>query len=75
MTLNNADAIDCYIDPQTGAYVEATIDPGGSYETTFHILSYNDVLPGKKMIGSYRIDDDKSTYTFEKFEPNPDGIE
>lgn len=70
VTLNNADAIDCYIDPQTGAYVQATVDPGGSYETTFHILSYTDVLPGKKMIGSYRIDDDKSTRRFEKFEPN-----
>jgi predicted aspartyl protease len=70
VTLNNADAIDCYIDPQTGAYVQATIDPGGSYETTFHMVSYSEALPGKKMIGSYRIDDSKSTRTFAKFEPN-----
>ncbi|MGC1379779.1 MAG: pepsin/retropepsin-like aspartic protease family protein [Candidatus Baltobacteraceae bacterium] len=70
VTLNNADAIDCYVDPQTGAYVQATIDPGGSYETTFHILSYGDVLPGKKMMSSYRIDDGKDTHAFEKFEPN-----
>jgi predicted aspartyl protease len=70
VTLNNADAIDCYIDPQTGAYTQATIDPGGSYETTFHILSYKDVLPGKKMMSSLRVGDGKSTRTFETFEPN-----
>jgi predicted aspartyl protease len=70
VTLTNGDAIDCYVDPQNGAYVQAKIDPDGSYETTVHILSYSDVLPEKKMIGSYRIDDSKSTRTLEKFEPN-----
>jgi predicted aspartyl protease len=70
VTLNNGDPIDCYVDPQTGAYVEATIDPGGAYETTLHILSYSDVLPGKKMMASYRFGDSKTTDTYEKFEPN-----
>jgi predicted aspartyl protease len=70
VTLRNGDPIDCYVDPATGAYVQATIDPGGSYETTIHILSYHEVVPGKKMIGSYRVGDDKSLHSHDKFEPN-----
>jgi hypothetical protein len=45
VTLRNGDPIDLYVDPTTGAYVQATIDPGGAYETTYHIRSYEDVLP------------------------------
>ncbi|HYL27411.1 MAG TPA: aspartyl protease family protein [Candidatus Nitrosotalea sp.] len=70
VTLTNGDAMDCYVDPQTGAYVQARIDPDGSYESTIHIQSYSDVLPGKKMIGAYRTGESKSTRTLEKFEPN-----
>ena len=70
VTLENGDPIDLYVDRATGAYLRATIDPDGSYETTIHILSYRDVLPGKKMIASYRIDDDKDVHTYETFEPN-----
>ncbi|HET6275082.1 MAG TPA: pepsin/retropepsin-like aspartic protease family protein [Candidatus Cybelea sp.] len=70
VTLANGDPIDCYVDPQTGAYVQAIIDPDGSYETTIHIRSYADVLPGKKMISSYRLDDDKTLVSYDTFEPN-----
>lgn len=70
VTLANGDPIDCYVDPQTGAYVQATIDPGGSYETTVHIVAYRDVLPGKKMISAYRVDDDKPLLSYEHFQPN-----
>jgi hypothetical protein len=70
VSLQNGDPIDCYVDPQTGAYVQATIDPEGSYETTIHIVAYRDALPGKKMIASYRIDEDKSLYSYDRFEPN-----
>lgn len=70
LTLANADAIDCVIDPDTGAYVQATIDPGGSYERTFHIRSYADVMTGKKMIGSFTVDDGKAVTTNDSFEPN-----
>lgn len=72
VTLHNGDPIDLYIDPATGAYVQATIDPDGAYETTYHILSYRDVLPGKKMMSSFRIEDDKDVHTFTQFEPNVD---
>ncbi len=70
VTLENGDPIEIAIDPDTGAYVEATIDPDGAYETTFHVLSYGDPMPGKKMIASYRVGQSKSIHTFSKFEPN-----
>ncbi|HLY02826.1 MAG TPA: retropepsin-like aspartic protease [Candidatus Cybelea sp.] len=71
VTLKNGDPIDLYVDPSTGAYVQAaTVDPDGTYETTYHIRSYQDVLPGKKMASSYTVDDGKSVTTFTKFEPN-----
>jgi Aspartyl protease len=70
VTLTNGDPIDLYVNPATGEYLQATIDPGGSLETTIHILSYADVAPGKKMISSYRIGKDRALYTLDKFEPN-----
>jgi len=70
VTLKNGDAIELDVDPETGAYVAATIDPGGAYETTIHILSYHDVVPGKKMIGSFRFDKSKVVSSYDTFEPN-----
>ena len=64
--------IDISIDPATGAFVKAVIDAGGDYENTFHILSYAEPVPGKKIIGSYRIGDGRGTYTYTKIEPNAD---
>lgn len=72
VTMLNGYPMDLYIDPSTGAYVQATIDPDGAFEATYHVLSYADVQPGKKMIGSYRIDDSDETRTNDKFEPNAD---
>jgi hypothetical protein len=67
----NADAIQVDVDPDSGAYVRAVIDPGGDEETTVRILSYTDVAPGKKMIGSFRIGDDtRDQYTYKRIEPN-----
>lgn len=70
VTITNGDPIDLYVDPSTGAYIQATIDPDGAYETTYHILSYADASPGKKMIGSYRVGDSKHVVSFTNFEPN-----
>ncbi len=56
VTMQNGDPIDLYIDPSTGAYVQAIIDPDGAYDATYHVVSYADAAPGKKMIGSYRVD-------------------
>ncbi|HEY6327346.1 MAG TPA: retropepsin-like aspartic protease [Candidatus Cybelea sp.] len=66
----HADAIEVDIDPDSGAYVRAVIDPGGDEETTVRILTYTDVA-GKKMIGSFRIGEDaRDEYTYTRIEPN-----
>ena len=70
VTMLNGDPIDLYIDPSTGAYVQATVDPDAASEATYHILSYADVQPAKRLIASYRIDDDDATQTNDRFEPN-----
>ncbi len=70
VTLKNGDPIDLYVDPDTGAYAQATVDPDGAYEETYHIRAYQDALPGKKMASSMTIGDDKSVTTFTRFEPN-----
>ena len=70
VTLKNADAIDVYEDPATGAYVQAVVDPGGAYEKTLHIVAYAEVAPGKKMISAYRIGKDRALHTYRSFEPN-----
>jgi Aspartyl protease len=66
----NADPIELDVDPATGAYVRAVIDPGGDQETTIRILSYTAVAAGKKAIGSFRIALTPGTYTYTKIEPN-----
>ncbi|MBV8067863.1 MAG: aspartyl protease family protein [Candidatus Eremiobacteraeota bacterium] len=70
VTLANGDPIDCYVDPQTGAYVRATIDPGGPYEQTIEIVSYAEAAPGKKMISSFRFVGNRTLYRYEQFDPN-----
>jgi hypothetical protein len=72
VTMVNGDPIDVYVDPATGAYVKAVLDPDGPSETTYHIVSYADAIPGKKMIGSYRIDDSDELNTNIKWQPNAD---
>ncbi len=66
----HADPIEVDVDPATGAYLRAVIDPGGDRETTIRILSYAAVFAGKRMIGSFRIVDTPGTYTYTKIEPN-----
>jgi hypothetical protein len=70
--MRGADDVDLSIDPATGAIVTAVVDPGGDYETTFHILSYAEPIPGKRVIGSYRVGDESGSFTYTKIEPNVD---
>ncbi len=58
--------VNACIDPQTGAVKRAVIDPGGSYETTFDVLGYTDVKPGKKVISSWRYKQSKYTHRWTK---------
>ncbi len=64
VAMGGAAPIDLYVDPQTGAYVRAVIDPGSSEETTYTIASYMSIAPGKRMIGSFRIGDGGGMYTY-----------
>lgn len=67
----HADPLDVYVDPTSGAYLRAIIDPGGDDETPVQILSYAEVSPGKKMIGSYRLGENSAeTHSYSKIEPN-----
>ena len=70
VTPPNGDAIDLAIDPSTGAYVRATVDPGGPYETTFNILGYTGFGSGKRYIGSYRIEGSDGTATVTSVQAN-----
>lgn len=72
VTYGDAFPIDLYVDPQTGAYRRAVIDPGGIYSTTINILGYADALPGKKVISkySYGKNDDGGFIEWTSFKPN-----
>ena len=70
VTLKNADALDLYEDPATGAYAQAVIDPGGAYEKVIHIVGYTDALPGKKTIAAFRLGNDTALHTYRSFQPN-----
>ncbi|MDQ6930998.1 MAG: retroviral-like aspartic protease family protein [Candidatus Eremiobacteraeota bacterium] len=62
--------IDLYIDPKTGAYKRAVIDPGGTYESTINILAYSEILPGKKFISKMKQGDSPNVYERTSFKVN-----
>lgn len=69
ISVPQADDVDVYVDPATGAFVQAVIDPGGDYDTTIRGIQYGDVLPGKKMIHSFRYGTGRP-WVYTKIEPN-----
>jgi len=71
ISMNGALPFDVYEDPQTGAYLRAVVDPDGQFETTVDIRSYNDLAPGKKIIGSWSYGSDKGVYSYAKTTLNP----
>jgi predicted aspartyl protease len=70
IAMNGALHFDVYVDPETGAYLRAVIDPGGELETTINILSYADLVAGKKFIGSWSFGTDKGAYNYTKLTLN-----
>jgi hypothetical protein len=60
--------IDLYIDPSTGAYRRAIIDPDGAYRTVFDFTATLEPLPGKKIISGWN--SDSISYTVSKATPN-----
>ncbi|HZZ00414.1 MAG TPA: retropepsin-like aspartic protease [Candidatus Baltobacteraceae bacterium] len=69
LSVPSGDVIDLYIDPASGACLQAVIDPGGEYETTINAIQYAEVLPGKQMIHSFRFGGGRP-YVYAKIEPN-----
>lgn len=69
VTMKGAKPIDIAIDAETGAYLQATVDPDGASQT-LRIASYQTIVPGKKMIGAWSWGDGR-TYRYTKIEPNP----
>jgi hypothetical protein len=61
--------IDVCIDPATGAYRRAVIDPDGKYEESFDGLGYTEA-GGKRFLSAWRHGDSKVRYTYTKTEPN-----
>ncbi|MBV9440973.1 MAG: hypothetical protein JOZ24_13375, partial [Candidatus Eremiobacteraeota bacterium] len=61
--------LDVAVDPGTGAYRWATIDPGGKYETTVRNLAYTEVV-GKRFLTSWRSGNGRTTYAYTTVEPN-----
>lgn len=59
-----------WIDPATGAYKRAVIDPDGKYETTFNGLGYTEVS-GKRFLTSWHYGRSRTNYSYEKIEVNP----
>jgi len=54
--------VDLYIDPDTGAYAGAVIDPKGDNEEVVRILDYQ-LVGGKHFVGRWKYDGAKSTTT------------
>jgi hypothetical protein len=61
--------MDVYVDPATGAYQRAVIDPGGKYEESYDGLAYTEV-DGKRFLSGWRFGDSKERFTYTKVEPN-----
>lgn len=66
----NAFPVDLYVDPATGAYKRAVIDPGGGYERGVDILAYADAAPGKRVIAKFKYDGSEATHTTSDFRVN-----
>ncbi len=63
------DPLDLYIDPATGSYRRAVIDPDGTYETTYDIFAYSEAAPGKKLISRYKVGGSNDTIELTTFTP------
>jgi hypothetical protein len=62
VTQASAFPIDLYVDPATGAYQRAVIDPGGDQEETFDVLGYAVAAPGTKIVSKWKYKDSAFTH-------------
>jgi hypothetical protein len=63
-------AIDVYVDPATGAYRRAVIDPDGKYETSFDGLDYQ-LVDGKRFLSAWHYGKSKTRHGYATIEVNP----
>jgi predicted aspartyl protease len=61
--------LDVYVDPATGAYRRAVVDPDGSYEDSFDGLDYTSA-DGKRFLSAWHHGKSKTRYAYDKVEPN-----
>lgn len=61
--------MDLWIDPATGAYVRATIDPDGKYETRYDRLAYSE-RDGKRFLSRWHHTGAKSVRLYDAIEVN-----
>lgn len=57
------------VDPSTGAYLRAVIDPGGGYEEELTGLEYSEAQ-GKRFLSAWHYGKSKTRYAYDKIEPN-----
>ena len=50
-----APPLDVYEDPNSGAFLQAIVDPEGPARTVVSILTYADVAPGKKIVSEWTV--------------------
>jgi hypothetical protein len=70
VTQDNAFPIDLYVDPATGAYRRAVIDPGGNHEETVNVLGFGDATAGKKIINKWKYAGSSYTHQLTKIVAN-----
>ncbi len=58
------------VDPATGAFKRAVLDPNGKYETRYDVLGYTDVGGGKRVMSSWRYTGGKTVYAYTTVEAN-----
>jgi predicted aspartyl protease len=58
------------IDPATGAFKRAVLDPNGKYEVRLDILAYADAGDGKRVISSWRYTGGKAVYAYTEIAAN-----
>jgi hypothetical protein len=61
--------LDVYVDPATGAYRRAVVDPDGKYEESFDGLSYAEA-GGKRFLSAWHHGNSKARYAYTTIEPN-----
>lgn len=71
LTNNVAFPMDVYVDPASGAYKRAVIDPGGKYEEVINGLQYTEVQ-GKRFINGWHYGNSKSLYRYDTIDLNPE---